>query len=208
MVKVKICGITNLEDALAAVDAGCDALGFVFFKKSPRYIAPQKASRMIRELPKRVIKIGVFVNAGEKSIRRIAKLCRLDILQFHGSESADFCRKFKEYKIIKVFRVRNRVDPEELLAFRPFAYLFDTFVASRAGGTGKKFNWDLIRHLKGIRQPVFLSGGLTASNVKKAIDAAHPHWVDVCSSVEMMPGEKDHRKVKKFIQAAKGRGAA
>jgi phosphoribosylanthranilate isomerase len=205
VVRVKICGITNLKDALASVDAGCDALGFAFFKKSPRYIRPEKAGRIARALPRSLIKIGVFVNAREKSIKRIAKLCCLDMLQFHGNESPEFCRRFKGYKIIKVFRVKDRIDREDLLKYRPFAYLFDTFVKSKPGGTGEKFNWKLIRHLKGIRQPIFLSGGLSAGNVRKAIKVAHPDWVDVCSSIELVPGRKDHLKVKKFIKAAKGR---
>jgi len=204
MIKVKICGITNLEDALCAVLAGCEALGFAFFKQSPRYITPEKAAKIIRCLPKHVIKIGVFVNAKEVSIKRIAKLCHLDILQFHGDESPEFCRKFKGYKIIKVFRVKDDIDTEEIKKYKTFAYLFDTFTRSARGGTGKSFNWEILSHLKGIKQPVFLSGGLSVANVRHAVKLAHPDWVDVCSSVELRPGKKDHAKVRKFIQVAKG----
>lgn len=203
MVKVKICGITNLEDALASVNAGCDALGFVFYKKSPRYITPEKAKGIISQLPSQVIKVGVFVDSKEKTIKYIAKFCSLDILQLHGHESPQFVRKFKSYKIIKAFRVKDRVDLGKVLKYKTFACLFDTFVKSKIGGTGKKFDWKLIRHIDDIKQPVFLSGGLTAENVKQAINAVRPHWVDVSSSVELRPGKKNHKKLTRFIRTAK-----
>lgn len=205
MVRVKICGITNLEDALASVDAGCDALGFSFFRKSPRYVTPQEASSIVRRVPPRIIKIGVFVNARQESVKRIARMCHLDMLQFHGTETPEYCGKFRGYKVIKVFRVKDKLDLREVLRYKPFAFLFDTFVRSRMGGTGKTFDWKLIRHSKGIKIPVFLSGGLTAGNVKKAIQTAEPNWVDVCSSIESVPGKKDHIKLRRFIKAAKGR---
>ena len=201
MVRVKICGITNSGDALTSVDAGCDALGFVFYKKSPRYISPEKAGRIIKALPENIIKIGVFVNAKEKNIRSIAKQCRLNILQFHGRESPNFCRRFKDYKIIKAFRVKERLDLENVLSYKPFAYLFDTFTEAKAGGTGRKFDWKLIRHIDGIKRPVFLSGGLTESNVQEAIKVVEPDWVDVSTSVEASPGKKDGEKVRRFIKA-------
>jgi phosphoribosylanthranilate isomerase len=202
MVKVKICGITNLRDALVSVDAGCDALGFLFYKKSPRYIAPGKAREIIKNLPRNVTKIGVFVNCHEKSIKNIAKICSLDILQFHGNESAAFCRRFKGYRIIKVFRVNKKIDLEKILRYKTFAYLFDAFSRLKFGGTGKTFDWSL---LSDIKHPIFLSGGLNAGNVNKAIKKAHPAWVDASSSLELAPGKKDHKKVRKFIQAAKKR---
>ncbi|MDD4939378.1 MAG: phosphoribosylanthranilate isomerase [Candidatus Omnitrophica bacterium] len=205
MVKVKICGITNLEDAQASANAGCDALGFVFYKKSPRYILPEKAAGIIRKLPGTVMKIGVFVNAREKTIRRIIKRCGINILQFHGRESIEFCRRFKDYKIIKAFRMRGRMDPRQILRYKTFAYLFDAFMESKPGGTGKNFNWKLVRHIDGITRPVFLSGGLSSGNVKKAIEVVRPEWVDVSSSVEIKPGKKDHKKVREFIKAAKSK---
>jgi len=203
MVKVKMCGITNLKDAKVALDAGCAALGFVFYKKSPRYIAPLKAKQIIKELPKNITKIGVFVNAREKTIKNIAKLCGLDILQFHGNESPEFCRKFRGFKIIKAFRVKDKIDLSKVSRYRTFAYLFDTFVKSRFGGTGKKFNWDLLKYLDEIKQPVFISGGLNAKNVKEVIKSLHPEWVDVSTSVEARPGKKDSRKVQEFIKTTK-----
>lgn len=203
MVKIKICGITNLEDALNSVKAGCNALGFVFYRKSPRYITPKKAVQIIKDIPAHILKIGVFVNAKEKTIKRIARLCNLDMLQFHGNESPEFCERFKGYKIIKAFRVKDRIKLENLLNYKIFAYLFDTFVKSKLGGTGRKFNWARVRHLKGLRKPIFLSGGINTKNVTKAIKQVRPDWLDVSTSVEIKPGKKDHRKVKKFIQTVR-----
>ncbi len=203
MVKVKICGITNLEDAKASINAGCDALGFVFYKKSPRYITPQKVNDIIKHLPPNIIKMGVFVNAQEKAVKRIAKLCGLDILQFHGDESSGFCQRFKNYRIIKAFRVKDKIDLEKILKYKIFAYLFDTSVKSKFGGTGKKFNWELLYYLKNIKQPIFLSGGLNYKNIKGAIESVQPDWVDVSSAVEIRPGKKNHKKVREFVRAVK-----
>jgi phosphoribosylanthranilate isomerase len=202
-IKVKICGITNFEDARASIDAGCDALGFVFYKKSPRYITPDKAKDIIKELPENVIKVGVFVNAKERTIRRIAKLCHLDILQFHGSESPEFCARFRGHKIIKAFRIKDSINLKNILGYSTFAYLFDTFVKFKMGGTGKNFDWKLLANLADIKQPIFLSGGLTINNVKEAIKVARPNWVDVSSSVEIKAGKKCFKKVKDFIETAK-----
>jgi len=205
MVRIKICGITNLEDALSSIRSGCDALGFVFYKRSPRYLVPEKARQIIGKLPERVIKIGVFVNARKKTIRRIARLCRLDMLQLHGDESVSFCRGFSEYKLIKAFRVKGRIDLRDILSYNSYAYLFDSFAVSKFGGTGRKFDWRLMRDLKRINRPLFLSGGLNEKNVKRAIKAFKPDWVDASSSLEAAPGRKDREKVRKFIRAAKGK---
>ncbi len=200
MVKVKICGITNLEDARASVENRCDALGFVFYRKSPRYIGPEEASRIIKRLPRRIVKIGVFVNAREETVKRIAKLCRLDILQFHGNESPQFCRRFNRYRIIKAFRVNKKIDAGHILRYKTFAYLFDTFVKSKIGGTGKSFNWGMMKCINAIKQPIFLSGGLSVKNVKTAIREACPDWLDVSSSLEIKPGKKNHRKIREFMK--------
>jgi phosphoribosylanthranilate isomerase len=205
LVKVKICGITNLKDALASVAAGCDALGFVFYQKSSRYVIPQKAKDIIKQLPPHIIKIGVFVDAPEDRVKRIAKLCHLDILQLHGDESPEFCQKFKNYRIIKAFRIKDKIDLPNILRYRTFAYLFDTYVKSKIGGTGKEFNWRLLKNLSGIKKPIFLSGGLNEKNVQKAIKSVRPDWVDISSSVEIRPGEKNHKKVKNFISLARKR---
>lgn len=203
MIRVKICGITNLEDALAAADAGCDALGFVFYRKSPRYIRPEDALKIIKQLPVRIIKIGVFVNGQEKAIKKIAQMCHLDMIQFHGGESPQFCSRFKGYKIIKAFRIKDRIDLRNVYSYKTFAYLFDTFVKARFGGTGRNFNWKLLQDIDNIKRPVFLSGGLNEKNVKEALKLTQPDWIDVSSSLETSPGKKDPLKIKRFIQALK-----
>jgi phosphoribosylanthranilate isomerase len=203
MVKIKICGITNLEDAMHSVEAGCDALGFVFYKKSPRYITPEKAAEIIKQLPPHIIKMGVFVNARVNTVRSIARKCKLDVLQFHGNESPEFCQKFSSCRVIKAFRVKDSLDLKAVQRYKPFAYLFDTFVESKLGGTGEQFDWKLIRHICDIKRPVFLSGGLTEKNVKLAIDSLNPDWVDVSSSLESKPGKKDHKKITRFIKAVR-----
>lgn len=201
MVKVKICGITNLEDALASLFYGADAIGFVFYKKSPRYISPEKAGNISRILPKGIFRAGVFVNEKENVVKKIAKLCGLNMLQFHGQESPEYCRKFKGYKIIKAFRIGRKINLDDLNGYKTFAYLFDAYSKSKSGGTGKKFNWNLLKQIVKIKHPVFLSGGLTCGNVSKAIKLLKPDWVDVSSSLESKPGKKDHKKIQKFIQS-------
>jgi len=203
--RVKICGITNLEDAIVAVGSGCDALGFVFYKKSPRYIDPKKARDIIQLLPDKVIKVGVFVDSKESLIKRIAKQCSLDMLQFHGNESPEFCDKFKKYRVIKSFRVKNKLDLKGLLKYKVFAYLFDTFTPANIGGTGKKFNWKYLPDTGKLGRTVFLAGGLNAANVNKAICTVGPHWVDASSALEQSPGKKDKRKLVAFIKKAKNK---
>lgn len=201
MVRVKICGITNLEDALASLFYGADAIGFVFYKKSPRYISPGKAGNISRILPRGISRVGVFVNEKENVVKKIAKLCGLDMLQFHGEESCEYCRKFKGYKIIKAFRVGGKINLDDLCGYKTFAYLFDTYSKAKPGGTGKKFNWNLLKQIVKIKRPVFLSGGLTCGNVQKAIKLLKPDWVDASSALEIRPGEKDHKKIRRFIKA-------
>ena len=208
MVKVKICGITNLEDALYAVGQGADALGFVFYKKSPRYIKPEKAEAIIKQLPESVKKVGVFVNSRQATIERIAGRLKLDMLQFHGNESERFCDRFRSFKVIKAFRIRDRINPAELSKYNVWAYLFDTFSKGKFGGTGKKFNWQLLSCLKNLNKPVFLSGGLTPTNLKKALRTFSADWVDASSSLESSPGRKDPAKIRKFIENARSATAA
>jgi phosphoribosylanthranilate isomerase len=203
MVKVKICGITNLEDALAAVDAGCDALGFVFYRRSRRYVRPEKAARIIRRLPKAIVTAGVFVNCREATVRRISKQCGLSLLQFHGNESPEFCARFRGFKVVKAFRLRGPEDARRVKGYDTFGYLFDTYVRGNPGGTGKSFDWSWGAAAAGSGKIFFLSGGLDSSNVRCAIERLKPQWVDVSSSVERGPGLKDPAKVRSFIRAAK-----
>ena len=203
MVKVKICGITNLEDALYAVRLRADALGFIFYKRSPRYIQPEKAKVIIKQLPKFVKKVGVFVNARESTVRRIACNLKLDMLQFHGNESESFCCRFKHFKVIKAFRVKGKISLTHLSKYDVWAYLFDTFVRNKFGGTGKKFNWKLLNCLRYSKKTIFLSGGLNPQNVKRALKGFPASWVDASSSLEKYPGKKDPDKIKRFIVNAK-----
>ena len=202
MVKVKICGITNIEDARHAVEFGADALGFVFYSKSPRYVKPEDAARIICALPRKIKKIGVFVDALPRTIRRIAKACGLDMVQLHGNESAQSCGKCRPYPVIKAFRVRRQFDPDVCRKYKTAAYLFDAYSPKKFGGTGAAFDWSILSKKRFTRR-IFLSGGLNSRNVSKAIRAARPDWVDASSSLESFPGKKNSRKVAAFIRAAK-----
>ena len=202
-VKIKICGITNLEDALAGFFAGADALGFIFYAKSPRFINWHQAQNISRILPKKILRVGVFVDEDISTVKKIAQACRLDILQFHGQESPAYCRKFKEYKIIKAFRIATAKDLDNLAGYKTWAYLFDSFSRAKPGGTGNKFNWKILAQAARMKPVIFVSGGLTAGNVARAVKLLKPDWVDVSSSLELKPGKKNHRKIKRFIQALK-----
>lgn len=203
MVSVKICGITNLEDALISFFSKADALGFVFYKKSPRYIRPLKAANILRILPKKIKRVGVFVDEKVSTVKKIAQLCGLDMLQFHGRESPQYCDKFKGYKVIKAFRINKPEDLKATIKYKTFAYLFDSFSKTKFGGTGNKFNWKILAQAVRMKPVVFLSGGLTAGNVRRAIKLLKPDWVDVSSSLELKPGRKSQRKVQNFMQRVK-----
>ncbi|HOU35913.1 MAG TPA: phosphoribosylanthranilate isomerase [Candidatus Omnitrophota bacterium] len=205
MVKVKICGITNLDDAREAVKAGADAVGFVFHRPSPRYVAPSRARQIIRSLPVGVKKIGVFVNAKPARIKLIAARCSLDMVQLHGTESARACGRCWPLKVIKAFRLRRQEDLARVAGYRTFGYLFDAYVPGRPGGTGTTLPRGLRCAIRRVRLhgEVFLSGGLNARNVRAAIRSARPQWVDVSSSVESSPGKKDSRKMAAFVRVAK-----
>jgi phosphoribosylanthranilate isomerase len=205
MVKVKICGIRNLEDARDAVAAGADALGFVFVRASPRYVTPQAAGRIIRQLPKRVKKIGVFVNARPATIKRYARQCALDMAQLHGNESAGLCGQCAPVPVIKAFRVRGTFDTGVSAKYKTYGYLFDAYSPGAPGGTGRTFDWSVLKTVRQHRVPggIFLSGGLNARNVRKAIRTVRPQWVDASSSLEAYPGKKDRRKMAAFVRAAK-----
>jgi phosphoribosylanthranilate isomerase len=205
MVKVKICGITNLEDARNAVLAGADALGFVFYRKSPRYVSVHKAAQIIRELPKRVKKVGVFVNARVSTIKHCAHICGFDMVQLHGRESARTCSRLAPLPVIKAFSVRGAIDWAFIARYRTFAHLFDAYAPGVHGGTGAVFDWLLLRDSSAKRASgvLFLSGGLHGRNVRKAICVCKPQWVDASSSLESFPGKKDTRKMVAFVKAAK-----
>jgi len=206
-VRVKICGITSIDDAQAAVEAGADALGFMFYEPSPRYLTPEEAGAIIRELPDHVARVGVFVDADEPTIRSTATSAGLDTLQFHGNESPDFCTQF-ELRTIKAFRMKDRESLAQLAGYRTDAWLLDSYVQGVPGGTGERFNWDLAVEAKRLGCPILLAGGLTPDNAGEAVDQVAPFGLDVSSGVEAAPGRKDAAKMATLIASAKGSSAA
>ncbi len=206
MVRVKICGITNEEDALAAVEAGAEALGFNFYRRSPRYVTPGEARRIVERLPERVLCVGVFVNEDASEVRRVVAEAGLGAAQLHGDESADYCRGLGGGMTIKALRVGEGFDLGRVAQFGTDAVLLDAFSGEAFGGTGRTFDWDVARRACGLVPKLFLAGGLTPSNVAEAVRAVRPLAVDVCSGVETAPGRKSPSLVKNFIEAARGGG--
>ncbi|MEK6713465.1 MAG: phosphoribosylanthranilate isomerase [Nitrospirota bacterium] len=201
MVKVKICGITNLEDAQAAAEAGADALGFVFYPDSPRFIDPGNARAIIAKLPVFITSVGVFVDESEDLIRRIIREGGIQILQFHGSESPVLCTRFRE-KVIKAIRIKDEESISEMQMYDVDTFLLDTYLDCAKGGTGKTFNWKYAEMAKGNGR-IILSGGLNPSNIGDAVRTLKPYGVDVSSGVEISPGKKDHVKIREFVREAK-----
>jgi len=201
MTKVKICGITSLDDALMAVDAGADALGFVFFEKSPRCVGPDAAARIIEQLPPLVQVVGLFVNAELDFVNRTADTCGLDIVQLHGEESPAYCRLVRR-RVMKAFRVRGMESLAAMTDYKVAAYLLDAYSPHSYGGTGERFDWDCAVAAK-ERGAIMLAGGLNPDNVASAVAKVAPYGVDVSSGVESAPGRKDPEKVRRFIQEAK-----
>ncbi len=200
--RVKICGITNLPDAQAAVEAGADALGFNFFEKSPRFIPTNTAAEISRALPPFTLRVGVFVNPAEQLVRRAIGECGLSMLQFHGDEAPEFCTQFGLMSM-KAFRVRDAESLKELPKYQTDAWLLDAYASDAFGGTGEKFNWNLATEVQKLGKPVFLAGGLTPENVAEAVQQVQPFGVDVSSGVESSLGKKEHTRVRAFIKAAK-----
>lgn len=202
MVKVKICGITNLDDAMAAADFGVDALGFVFFKKSPRYISPANAKKIIKKLPPFISTVGVFVNEDKNTIKKTVSQTGIDIIQLHGEEPPGACNLSKP--VIKAIRVKSLENLDLVSKYRDkvSAFLLDTYTPDVFGGTGQIFNWDIAVEAKQFGR-IILAGGLTPANTEKAILWVHPYAVDVSSGVEAEKGKKDHRKMKLFTERAK-----
>lgn len=208
MTKVKICGMTSLEDAMKAHALGADMAGFIFFEKSPRRIEPEKARAIIEGLPRDLLKVGLFLDQDLEFVRKCAGRCRLDMLQLHGEESADYCGEIrKDFTIIKTFRIKEKADLGNINSYGESAdfYLFDTFVEGVPGGTGKTFDWSLLGGAV-LSRPIFLAGGLNPGNVKKAIEKTRPYAVDAASGVERSPGIKDYKLMKEFIENAKSTG--
>jgi phosphoribosylanthranilate isomerase len=201
-VKVKICGITNAPDALAAAAAGADALGFMFYDASPRHITLGAAAEIIRQLPPAIVKVGVFVNASTDRVVRAIGECGLNLLQFHGDETPEYCVQFGVMSM-KAFRIRDAGSLRTLPEYGTDAWLLDAYVADNPGGTGETFNWDLAIEARKLGRPIFLAGGLTPENVAEAVRKVQPYAVDVSSGVETAPGKKDPDKIRRFIAAAR-----
>ena len=197
IVKVKICGLTNYEDAAAAMDMGADILGFNFYPESPRFVTPEKATEIIKKLPAFVDIAGVFVNDSFDKIREIIDRCQLGWIQLHGDESPQFCRVFLSLnvKTMKALRVRDQADIDKANSFFTDAVLLDAFHPERYGGTGLTFDWNIIGH---IGKRVFLAGGINPDNAAAAIEMG-VYGIDVCSGIESEPGKKDHKKMKKLF---------
>ena len=200
-VKVKICGMTNLKDVKVAVDGGVDAVGFIFYKKSPRSVTMQAVRKIVLELPPFVDSVGVFVNETAEQINKIADRCNLDRVQLHGNESPTFCKKIRR-RVIKAIRVKDIQSLKKLSDYPVSSFLLDTFSEDQYGGTGRVFDWNLAYPAKKYG-PIILAGGLTPNNVRQAIQRIQPYGVDVCSGVESQPGIKDHKKMKAFIKNVK-----
>ena len=201
--QVKICGVTNVADALAAAAAGADMIGLMFYEQSPRHITLATAVEISRALPPFVLRVGVFVNPDEALVARALGECGLSLLQFHGDEDSDFCTQFGLMSL-KALRVRDAESLNQLEQFHTDAFLLDAYSKSGLGGTGEPFNWELAVAARRFGKPIFLAGGLTPENVAAAVQQVQPFAVDVSSGVESAPGKKDAAKMRAFFQAVRG----
>lgn len=198
--QVKICGITNIEDALCAGENGAAAVGFIFYPPSQRYIDPQKAGEIIDRLPEHLVKVGVFVNETAEEVKRIFDYCGLDMLQLHGDESPDYCRQFTTGRIIKAMELNTVEDIETASRYDAAAILVDSRHAGLYGGTGITSNWELAGR---VTKPLILSGGLNEGNIIEALHRVKPAALDINSGVESAPGKKDHAKIERIMQIIK-----
>jgi phosphoribosylanthranilate isomerase len=195
--KVKICGITNYEDAKFCVESGADALGFIFYHKSKRYILPEKAKEIVSKLPAFVFKIGVFVNESLNAVNEIAEKVGLNIVQLHGDESSDYIELIK-YPVIKSFRISPDFNFGSIEKYKNCNFLLDAYDENYFGGSGKVFNWDIIPQF--LRSKIILAGGISEKNIQSIFENINPYAVDIASSLEKSPGIKDHKKIKSFFE--------
>jgi phosphoribosylanthranilate isomerase len=198
MTQIKICGITNREDALLAAECGVDALGFIFYPASPRHVTPDTARAIIQDLPDGIVRVGVFVNQDASEVNEITVFCGVDLIQLHGDESPDYCRRFPAERLIKAISFQAESDLEALARYPVKAVLLDHREAGKYGGTGKAANWDLAGRISAI-YPLILAGGLHDGNIEAAIRIVGPDAVDLNSGVEEFPGKKDPEKIKRII---------
>ena len=200
--KIKICGITNFKDALAAVEFGAGMLGFNFYAKSARFIAPEKAGEIAGKLPNQVLKVGVFVNESVENVNKIAEIASLDIVQLHGDESPDFVKRIRNFRVLKALGVNSEFKIERAVEFQT-PILLDAYCQKTHGGTGKTFDWQTAVKVKELVPELYLAGGLSPENIGAAIETVRPFGVDACSLIESQPGKKDLNKMREFIENAK-----
>jgi phosphoribosylanthranilate isomerase len=202
--RIKVCGITNIDDAREAIKAGADALGFIFVESSPRYISPEKTKEIVAQLPPFVQYVGVFVNEDPVEVEEIIEYCGLSCVQLHGSEDAEYCRELSHAAtpcvVIKAFRIDARAIAAD---FQPYAesvkgFLLDTYAEGQEGGTGKTFDWAIIKSLN-LKLPIILAGGLNPENAAEAVRAVRPFAIDINSGIEEQPGKKDYAKLHSLV---------
>ena len=206
MVLVKVCGITNLDDALAAADAGADALGFNFYERSPRYVTPEVARTIVDRVRvdyPNLLNVGVFVNESLDAIQKIAEVAGVSALQLHGNETPEYCKALKGHHLIKVFSASDKFKPQTVLDYDVQAIMLDAVDKEAFGGTGKLSNWAVARETSELVPKLFLAGGLSAENVADAINHVNPYAVDACSRLESAPGRKDQASVRAFVAAVR-----
>jgi len=199
MIGVKVCGITHIGDAYWATDSGADALGFIFYPKSQRYIAPEKAKEILQKIPGSIGRVGVFVNQEIQAVKEIVSFCGVRLIQLHGDESVQYCARFQRSTLIKTISHCAEEEIQKLENYPVKAILVDAHESDRYGGTGKNSDWTLALKVK-KKHPLILAGGLNKENIKKAIETVGPHAVDINSGVETMPGEKDPYKIREIME--------
>ncbi len=199
MVEVKICGVTNINDAYIAIECGVDALGFIFYPKSQRYVVPERAEEIIEKLPCEIVRVGVFVNHKIEEVKEIVKFCGLNLIQLHGDESPEYCAQFQISSLIKAVSPLIEEDIQKLKNYPVRAILVDARQPGNYGGTGKNSDWRLAIKIKEIH-PLILAGGLNNGNIRKAIETVRPQAVDINSGVEISPGKKDPDKLREIIE--------
>ena len=206
-IQIKICGVTNANDANACVELGADMIGFNFYRKSPRYIEPTIVRRIVDTVPGQTCAVGVFVDADPAEIRQLAKTAGIRCVQLHGRATPESCNELaREFHVIRALSTDARFQPEHTGAFSHCDVLIDAYHPELRGGTGQTCDWSAARAAMSYTRFLILSGGLNARNVGSAIAAVAPHAVDVCSGVESAPGMKDHRVLKQFIGAVRAAG--
>jgi phosphoribosylanthranilate isomerase len=199
MIRIKICGITRLEDAKAAASLGVDALGFIFYPKSPRYIKPEAAAAIIKELPPFISRVGVFVDEEVDKVMKIAAESGIDTVQLHGTESPRYCEKIS-LPVVKAFSIEPNTDLNLLAKYRVNGFLLDTWSAGSRGGTGKTFDWSIASAACTKFHHVILAGGLNPSNLVEALSTVAPYGVDINSGVEIKPGVKNPHKMREAVK--------